>query len=157
MDSSTGAECHHLEEVIGRGERTWRKSPGRGLFVGLIHHGRAYERFTGNQIARFAKNHPAEYEDTERISLVSSFVTSLLRGDFAPIDFSDGCGMNLLNIHTRRWCWSLFVLIRRDARCLDACAPGLEERLGDPRSQLDDSRLCVSLLSGVGACGGREP
>lgn len=100
--------------------------------MGLIHHGRAYERFTGNQIARFAKNHPAEYEDTERISLVSSFVTSLLRGDFAPIDFSDGCGMNLLNIHTRRWYWSLFVLIRRDARCLDACAPGLEERLGDP-------------------------
>lgn len=65
--------------------------------------GRAYERFTGNQIARFAKNQPAEYENTERISLVSSFVTSLLRGDYAPIDFSDGCGMNLLNIHTHSW------------------------------------------------------
>lgn len=60
--------------------------------MGLIHHGRAYERFTGNQIARFAKNHPAEYEDTERISLVSSFVTSLLRGDFAPSTSATAAG-----------------------------------------------------------------
>lgn len=67
-------------------------------------HERAYERFTGNQIARFAKEHPSEYEHTERISLVSSFVTSLLCGDYAPIDLSDGCGMNLLDIHTHHWC-----------------------------------------------------
>lgn len=42
--------------------------------------------------------------------------------DFAPIDFSDGCGMNLLNISTRSW----------DEQLLIATAPNLREKLGEP-------------------------
>ncbi|XP_051624259.1 xylulose kinase isoform X2 [Manacus candei] len=58
----------------------------------------------------------------ERISLVSSFAASLFLGTYAPIDYSDGSGMNLLQIWEKVWSKS----------CLDACAPGLEERLGCP-------------------------
>jgi hypothetical protein len=53
---------------------------------------RAYERFTGNQIAKIAASDPAAYAGTERISLISSMMCSLLAGDYAPIDYSDGCG-----------------------------------------------------------------
>lgn len=39
----------------------------------------------------------------QRISLVSNFLASLFLGDYAPIDWSDGSGMNLLNIRTKDW------------------------------------------------------
>lgn len=84
---------------------------------------RAYERFTGNQIAKIHQTRPDQYRNTERISLVSSFAASLFLGDYAAIDYSDGSGMNLLDIRTR--CWSEV--------CLGATAPGLEKLLGPPQ------------------------
>ena len=39
----------------------------------------------------------------QRISLVSSFGASLFLGQYAAIDFSDGSGMNLLDINTHQW------------------------------------------------------
>lgn len=52
--------------------------------------------------------------------MISSFLASLFLGDFAPIDWSDGSGMNLLNIHTKDWddvllevgWYSCFVIIK---------------------------------------------
>uniref|UniRef100_A0A8D0HTJ6 Xylulose kinase n=1 Tax=Sphenodon punctatus TaxID=8508 RepID=A0A8D0HTJ6_SPHPU len=109
MDSSTSSQCCSLEEAVGGAQ-------GLADITGS----RAYERFTGNQIAKIYSQEPEVYAQTERISLVSSFAASLFLGAYAPIDYSDGSGMNLLQIRDKIWSVS----------CLGACAPGLEKKLG---------------------------
>ncbi|XP_048468348.1 xylulose kinase isoform X2 [Rhincodon typus] len=111
MDSSTTAECQQLEKSVGGPQK-----------LADITGSRAYERFTGNQVAKINKKNPEDYKKTERISLVSSFVASLFLGDYAAIDYSDGSGMNLMDIHAHEW----------SQQCLDACASGLKEKLGAP-------------------------
>lgn len=109
MDSSTGAQCRALEAALGGPQR-----------VAELTGSRAYERFTGNQIAKLHQTRPADYAATVRIALVSSFMASLLIGEFAPIDAADGAGMNLMDIRRKAWA--------PDA--LRATAPDLERRLG---------------------------
>ncbi|KAB1264189.1 Xylulose kinase [Camelus dromedarius] len=109
MDSSTTAQCRQLEAAVG----------GAQALSGLTG-SRAYERFTGNQIAKIYQQKPEAYSHTERISLVSSFAASLFLGSYSPIDHSDGSGMNLLRIQDKVW----------SQACLAACAPHLEEKLG---------------------------
>lgn len=92
MDSSTTRYCAELEEAVGGPDR-----------VAEISGSRAYERFTGNQIAKRIHEDPAFLEKCGRIALVSSMLTSLLCGDYAPIDDSDGSGMNLLDVRERVW------------------------------------------------------
>ncbi|XP_024938369.1 xylulose kinase isoform X2 [Cephus cinctus] len=113
MDSSTSEQCRRLEDGVG--------GP---LKLAEITGSRAYERFSGAQIAKIAQKKPEAYAITERISLISSFAASLFLGDFAPIDWSDGSGMNLLNIRTKDW----------HQKALEACAPDLRDRLGTPTS-----------------------
>lgn len=92
MDSSTTRYCSELEAAVGGADR-----------VAEISGSRAYERFTGNQIAKRIHEDPAFLEKCGRIALVSSMLTSLLYGDHAPIDDSDGSGMNLLDVRERVW------------------------------------------------------
>ncbi|KAG8009687.1 Xylulose kinase, partial [Nibea albiflora] len=80
------------------------------------------QRFTGNQIAKVWQSRAEDFQNTERISLVSSFAASLFLGDYAAIDHSDGSGMNLLDIRTRTW----------SEVCLEATAPHLDRVLGAP-------------------------
>ncbi|KAL8601349.1 hypothetical protein ACOMHN_054642 [Nucella lapillus] len=110
MDASTTSQCKQLEQKVGGPQKLTE-----------ITGSRAYERLTGNQIAKLYQHDPEAYNNTERISLVSSFGASLFVGDYASIDDSDGSGMNLLDIRQRDW---------SDA-CLDACAPGLRDKLGE--------------------------
>jgi xylulokinase len=118
LDSSTTHDCRVLEDRLG-GPQALSDLTGS----------RAYERFTGPQIAkvslfRRAKNKyndvppfqlrrvkPDVYQATARISLVSSFMSSLFLGRIAPIEVSDASGMNLMNLSTCKW----------DDRLLESC------------------------------------
>ncbi len=107
MDSSTSAECKEISKAVGAKKlQELTGSP-------------AIERFTGPQIRKFWKTEPANYEKTEYIHLVSSFMASVLGGCSAPIDYGDGAGMNLLNLKTLVW----------DKKICEATAPGLIEKL----------------------------
>lgn len=111
MDSSTSKQCAQREKAMGGPQA-----------VANITGSRAYERFTGNQIAKIYQKTPAAYDNTERIALVSSFIPSLLTGDYVAIDVSDASGMNLMDIRTRTW----------SKKALDCTAPGLASKLGVP-------------------------
>lgn len=89
----------------------------------------AHTRFTAAQILRWRMQRPEEYSATERITLVSNFVTTLLRAGFCaeytPLDKSDVCGMNLWAMNESPPHWS--------APLIDATGgPDLVARLGDP-------------------------
>jgi xylulokinase len=92
MDSSTGAECRQIAAEVG-GDATLAQHTGS----------RAFERFTGPQIRKFALQNPDEYRATDRIHLVSSFLASLLAGAHAPLDPGDGSGMNLMELRSSSW------------------------------------------------------
>lgn len=108
MDSSTAAECAEIAAAVG----------GAGPLS--AHTGsRAFERFTGPQIRKFAKTDPSGYAATDRVHLVSSFMASLLTGAHAPLDPGDGSGMNLMDLASSDW-W---------APAVEATAPELLARL----------------------------
>jgi xylulokinase len=110
QDSSTTKDCQNLEEFIG-GPQVLTDITGS----------RAYERFTGPQIAKIRRVNPKAYESTSQISLVSSFMASLFLGKIAPIEVSDASGMNLMNVLTCKW----------DHRLLETCGgPSLRSKLG---------------------------
>jgi len=111
MDSSTSNQCHALEEHLG-GPETLTALTGS----------RAYHRFTANQIKKISSEKKEAYNNTERISLVSSFAASLFVGGIVGIDWSDGAGMNLLNITNKSWV----------PQILHFVGDNLEQKLGDP-------------------------
>jgi xylulokinase len=92
MDCSTTAECRAIENAFGG-----------ALELAKVTGSRAYERFTGPQIKKIFDHQPEIYNNTERISLVSSFMASLFIGAYAAIDHSDGACMNLMDIKEKAW------------------------------------------------------
>ena len=110
MDASTSRECAAREDALGGAQA-----------VAELTGSRAFERFTGNQIAKIYRERPDVYAATHSISLVSSFMASLLAGRVAPIDASDGSGMNIMDLRSKTW----------NAAALDCTAPELIPKLGD--------------------------
>lgn len=108
MDSSTSRECSEIQEALG-GAAVMAAATGSATF----------ERFTGPQIRKFSKTAPGQYKTTAGISLVSSFMASLLAGRVAPIDHADGAGMNLMDIRRRQW----------HEMAMNATAPDLSQKL----------------------------
>lgn len=107
MDSSTTEQCREIEKAVGG-----------ALELSQLTGSRAHERYTGPQIRKIYETQPEVYHNTERISLVSSFVASLLIGAYACIDETDGAGMNLMDLRQRVWsdralevCWILRVFV----------------------------------------------
>ncbi|KAI9315003.1 hypothetical protein BX666DRAFT_1965620 [Dichotomocladium elegans] len=92
QDASTTQECRSLESLVGGAQALADLTGSKG-----------YERFTGNQIAKIYHTRRAEYDRTAHISLVSSFIATLLLGRLAPVDASEGSGTNLMNIKTHTW------------------------------------------------------
>jgi xylulokinase len=113
MDSSTTAECAAIESALG-GPRALAKLTGS----------RAFERFTGPQIRKFAEQDPGGYASTDRIHLVSSWLASLLAGQHSAIDPGDGSGMNLMDLASKHWSREA---LRATASGLDAKLPPLSE------------------------------
>jgi len=108
MDSSTAGECRAIEAAVGGVDALARLTGSR-----------AFERFTGPQIRKFAARDPEAYGRTARIHLVSSFLASLVAGGDAAIDTADGAGMNLMDLAGRQWA----------PAALAATAPDLTSRL----------------------------
>ncbi|HEV8263551.1 MAG TPA: FGGY-family carbohydrate kinase [Gemmatimonadales bacterium] len=92
MDASTTAQCAAITQAVGGDDALARLTGSR-----------AFERFTGPQIRKFAERDPAAYAATDRIHLVSSFLASLLIGRHAPTEPGDAAGMNLMDISAQRW------------------------------------------------------
>ena len=119
MDSSTKDQCQLIEKAVGNGQNLFQ-----------ITGSKAYERFTGSQIMKISQQTPDIYQQTERIQLISNFLASILLGEYAPIDLSDGSGMNLLDIRQYKW----------SKKCLDICGKDLEKKLSEklvpPRTAL---------------------
>lgn len=92
QDHSTGEEIQIFEKYVGGAEN-----------LAKISGSRAHYRFTGPQIRKIVKEHKDIYHKTFRISLVSSFLASLLVGKITGIEEADGCGMNLYDIEKKQW------------------------------------------------------
>ncbi|GAA5817612.1 hypothetical protein MFLAVUS_011160 [Mucor flavus] len=92
QDASTTQECRALEQSVG-GPEALAKLTGS----------KAYERFTGNQIAKIHHHNKKAYDETARINLVSSLLATLLLGLFGPMDSAEGSGTNMMNINTHQW------------------------------------------------------
>ncbi|OAA53411.1 Carbohydrate kinase, FGGY [Cordyceps fumosorosea ARSEF 2679] len=117
QDHSTQAECDAFDGALG----------GRDRLAEVTGSG-AHHRFTGPQIMRLRRVHPDVYARTARISLVSSWLASVLLGRIAPIDASDACGMNLWDMSSARWHPDLLSLAAGDS----VAASRLRAMLGEP-------------------------
>lgn len=118
QDSSTTAECREIEAAVGGADALAR-----------ITGSKAHERFTGPQIMRFKKIDQEAYDNTHRISLCSSFITTMLclDGEVKGIDESDACGMNLWTMNDEGRGWNEEVL---EAIAGEAGAEELNRKLG---------------------------
>ncbi|KAL3812302.1 hypothetical protein ACJIZ3_013570 [Penstemon smallii] len=110
MDCSTTEQCRAIEKDVGG-----------ALELSKLTGSCAHERYAGPQIRKIFEKQVQVYNNTERISLISSFMASLLIGGYACIDQTDGAGMNLMDVKLRAW----------SKLALEATAPDLEKKLGN--------------------------
>ena len=105
QDASTAKECAQFEAAVGGAEQ-----------LATITGSKAHRRFTGPQILRVQHQLPEVYAATDRVSLVSSFVASVLAGAYIDIDESDACGMNLWDISKKEFVPKILALFGDTAK-----------------------------------------
>jgi len=108
MDASTLRECEEIASAVGGHGSACHKTGSTVI-----------PRFSAAQIRKYAHQFPDRWEETHKVHLVSSFMSSIFVGRRSAIDYGDGAGMNLMNLKSCNW----------DAKMLDATASGLFERL----------------------------
>eukprot|EP00808_Paulinella_micropora_P029506 g42308.t1 len=140
MDSSTETYCQALEKHF----------PGGAQELANLTGSRAYARFTGVQISKLHATHPDLLSHTERISLVSSFLVTLLLGQYAPIDFADACGMSLFDLHKRQWSSDLLAHTCRSFQPLQDEGPANKRQKTTQNSHHDQPDLAALLGEPVG-------
>ncbi|CCG80912.1 Probable D-xylulose kinase A [Taphrina deformans PYCC 5710] len=113
QDASTQTECDEIEQCVGGADR-----------LAELTGSKAHHRFTGPQILRLRKHNQAVYDQSSRISLVSSFLCSLFLGRVAPIDPADICGGNFWDIKNERYVEDVMALVS------GGNGRGLEQKLG---------------------------
>ncbi|KAK7736243.1 hypothetical protein SLS53_007078 [Cytospora paraplurivora] len=118
QDHSTQKQCDEFDAALGSNTR-----------LAEVTGSAAHHRFTGPQILRLRKKLPEMYANTARISLVSSWLASVLLGAVAPLDIGDVTGMNLWDIQTNSWDKKLLELTAGGPSGVDA----LVSKLGQPR------------------------
>ncbi|KAL2283580.1 hypothetical protein FJTKL_09892 [Diaporthe vaccinii] len=118
QDHSTQAQCDEFDAALGDNTK-----------LADVTGSAAHHRFTGPQIMRLRKKLPDMYANTARISLVSSWLASIMLGGIAPLDIGDVGGMNLWDIRANKWDESL---LRLAAGGPDGVA-ALRSKLGEPR------------------------
>lgn len=120
QDHSTGIQCNQMEDAV--------KGP---VEMSNITGSRAHFRFSGPQILKIAQEEPEAYEDTDTISLVSNFLSSVLCGKLIALEEADACGMNLYDIKERKLHTDLLKLIDDSANNnKDKCVK--EKLVGEP-------------------------
>uniref|UniRef100_A0A060SZK7 Xylulose kinase n=1 Tax=Blastobotrys adeninivorans TaxID=409370 RepID=A0A060SZK7_BLAAD len=112
QDHSTAKECDEFESAVGGMDE-----------LAKISGSKAHHRFTGPQILKLKHKRPDLYEQTEHISLVSSFLASVLAGDMMPLDIGDVCGMNLWDIQKRQWNEKLLSLLGDEKEVIEKLGP----------------------------------
>ncbi|KAL0264651.1 hypothetical protein SLS55_000601 [Diplodia seriata] len=115
QDASTQKQCDEFDKCLGSPEK-----------LAEVTGSKAHHRFSGPQIMRYRQKYPDHYAKTSRVSLVSSFISSVFLGKIAPIDISDVTGMNLWDIHAGKWHEGLLTLCAGGASGVAA----LREKLG---------------------------
>ncbi|KAL7799996.1 hypothetical protein V8C37DRAFT_363700, partial [Trichoderma ceciliae] len=128
QDHSTQQELEAFDAELGDREKL-AEVTGSG----------AHHRFTGLQIMRIRRTLPDVYANSKRISLVSSWLASVLMGAIAPLDVSDVCGMNLWDIPKQTWSEKLLALSAGPDGVAD-----LRKKLGEPRMDGGGSMGAIS-------------
>ncbi|PHH62923.1 hypothetical protein CDD81_6556 [Ophiocordyceps australis] len=118
QDQSTQRECDAFDAALG-GREQLAQTTGSG----------AHHRFTGPQIMRLRRTRPDVYARTAHISLVSSWLASVLLGKLAPLDLADVCGMNLWDLQQQQYSEPLLRLAAGDSH---AEQQNLRKLLGEP-------------------------
>lgn len=138
QDHSTGKELATFERVVGGAED-----------LASLTGSRAHYRFTGLQIRKIARAQPELYKKTDRISLVSSFVASVLLGEITDIEEADGCGMNLYDINTNSYSEELLSLAAGVHQGEDGSDPNTSKKGSDElRRKLGEIKPVTYKLSG---------
>jgi xylulokinase len=93
MTSNTSEQAEYIRKYVG-GKTHAIKISGSDIPL----------RFTGVIIRRIAQQNPDVYRRTTNIQLLSSLISAILTGNSkAPIDYSNACGMALMDYAQKNW------------------------------------------------------